>query len=78
MFDMVDTALIIEENWSSANSSGIFQGKKKEVVCVKSEMQILCFYLVGQVLFLNHLVVASEFVLASCAQLPWCVLQMIH
>ena len=44
MFDMVDTAfLVMEEGWSSAISSGIFQGKR--VVCIKYEMKILRFYL---------------------------------
>ena len=46
MLNVVDTALVNEENWSSI-SSGIFQGKKK-VACMKSEMQILRFYFVEQ------------------------------
>ncbi len=44
---MVELPLVMEEHWSSANFFRNFLRQKK-VVCMKSEMQILRFYLVRQ------------------------------
>ena len=48
MFDIIDTGFfVMEEHWSSANFYRNLS-KVKEIVCMKSEMQIRRFYFVGQ------------------------------
>ena len=60
IFNVVDTALRYLRALSVCLliSLGIFQGKKK-VVCMKSEMQILHFYLAGQIYLYNFLKITA-------------------